>query len=69
MAFEIVRGAEFLSNTCIQLAEYYPAGGLRSRKRLTLLSFLMKMKLGEHPRRFLLRVDRMVKDWNASAGL
>ena len=41
---------------------YYQASGLKERKRLTIDFYMMKMELGEHPRKFLLRVDQIVKE-------
>ena len=36
-------------------------GGLKERQRLTIDFYMMKMEMGEQPRKFLLRVDQMVK--------
>ena len=45
-----------------KLVRYYQARGLKERRRLTIDFYMMKMELGEHPRKFLLRVDQMVKE-------
>ena len=42
--------------------QHYQASGLKERRRLTIDSYLMKMELGEHPQKFLLRVDQIVKE-------
>ena len=42
--------------------QHYRASGLKERRRLTVDFYTMKMELGEHPRKFLLRVDQMVKE-------
>ena len=45
-----------------KLVQHYQASGLKGRRRLTIDFYTMKMELGEHPRKFLLRVDQMVKE-------
>ena len=42
--------------------QHYQASGLKERRRLTIDFYMMKTELGEHPRKFLLRVDQMVKE-------
>ena len=42
--------------------QYYQVSRLKERRRLTIDFYVMTMKLGEHPRKFLLRVDQMVKE-------
>ena len=44
-----------------QVVQHYQANGLKERRRLT-IDFYMKVKLGEHPRKFMLRVDQIVKE-------
>ena len=36
--------------------------GLPGQRTLTIGFYMMKMELGEHPRKFLLRVDQMLKE-------
>ena len=45
-----------------KFVQHYQASGLRERRRLAIHFYMMKMELGEHPRKFLLRVDQMVKE-------
>ena len=45
-----------------KLLQNYQTSGLKQRRRLTIDFYMMKMELGEHPRKFLLRVDQMVKE-------
>ena len=42
--------------------QHYQASGLKERRRLIIDFYVMKMELGEHPRKFLLRVDQLVKE-------
>ena len=53
---------ELASEAWAKLVQHYQASGLKERRRLTIDFYMMKMELGEHPRKFLLRVDRMVKE-------
>ena len=62
VAFEIVQGAESPGKAWSRLVQHYRASGLKERRRLTVDFYTMKMELGEHPRKFLLRVDQMVKE-------
>ena len=50
------------SEAWAKLVQHYQARGLKERRRLTIDFYMMKMELGEHPRKFLLRVDQMVKE-------
>ena len=36
--------------------------GLPGQRTLTIGFYMMKMELGEHPRKFVLRVDQMLKE-------
>ena len=62
VAFDIVNAEESDSKVWAKLVQHYQASGLKERRRLTIEFFMMKMGLGEHPRKFLLRVDQMVKE-------
>ena len=62
VAFEIVDGADSPSEAWRRLVQHYRAKGLTERRRLTVDFYTLKTELGEHPRNFLLRVDRMVKE-------
>ena len=42
--------------------QHYQASRLKERRRLTIDFYMMKMEVGEHPRKFLIRVDQMVKE-------
>ena len=42
--------------------QHYQASGLKEGRRLTIDFYMTKMELGEHSRKFLLRVDQMVKE-------
>ena len=53
---------ESASEAWTKLVQHYQASGLKERRRLTIDFYMMKMKLGEHPRKFLLRVDQMAKE-------
>ena len=53
---------ESASEAWAKLAQHYQASGLKDRRRLNVDLYMMKMELGEHPRKFLLRVDQMVKE-------
>ena len=60
--FDIVNVEESASEAWVKLVQHYKASGLKERRRLTNDFYLMKMKLREHPRKFLLRVDQTVKE-------
>ena len=62
IAFDIVNAAESASEAWAKLVQHYQASGLKDRRRLTIDFYMMKMELGEHPRKFLLRVDQTVKE-------
>ena len=53
---------ESASEAWAKLVQHYHASGLKERRRLTIDSYMRKKELGEHPRKFLLRVDQMVKE-------
>ena len=61
VAFDIVNAEEPASEAWAKLVQHYQASGLKERQRLTVDFYLTKMELGEHPRKFLLCVDQMVK--------
>ena len=61
-AFDIVNAEASASEAWAKLVQHYQASGLKERRRLTIDFYMMKMELGEHPRKFLLRVDQMVKE-------
>ena len=50
------------SEAWAKLVQHYQTSGLKERRRLTIDFYMIKMELGENPRKFLLRVNRMVKD-------
>ena len=51
------------SEAWVKLVQHYQASGLKERRRLTIdFYIMMKIKLGEHPRKFLLHVDQIVKE-------
>ena len=62
VAFEIVQGVDSPSQAWRQLVQHYGASGMKEWRRLALNFYSMKMELGEHPRQFFLRVDRLVKE-------
>ena len=53
---------ESASEAWIKLVQNYQANGFKERQRLTIDLYVVKMELGEHPRKFLLRVDQMAKE-------
>ena len=62
VAFEIVQGADLPSQAWRQLVQHDRASGVKEWRRLVLEVYSMKMELGEHPRRFFLRVDHLAKE-------
>ena len=62
VAFDIVNAEESASEAWAKLVQHYYASGFKERRRLTIDFYIMKMELGQHPRKFLLRVDQMVKE-------
>ena len=62
VAFEIVQGADSPSQAWHQLVHHYRASGVKEWRRSALDVYSMKRELGEHPRQFFLRVDRLVKE-------
>lgn len=67
-AFEIVSGAESPDDAWSQLAQHYLASGLKRRRRLTVASYSMNMKLGELPKEIFPSADAICNP-NASTGL
>lgn len=61
VAVEIVSRSESPSQAWGQLIQHCRAGCLTERIRVTIAFYVTKMEVGEHPRNFPLRVDRMVK--------
>ena len=53
---------ESASEAWAKLVQHYQAGGLKERRSLAIDFYMMNMELGEHPRKFLHRVDQMVKE-------
>ena len=62
VAFDIVNAEESASEAWAKLVQHYRASGLKERRRLTIDFYMTKMELGEHPRKFLLRVYQMVNE-------
>ena len=62
LAFDIVNAEESASEAWAKLVQHYQASGLRERRRLTIDFFMTNMELGEHPQKFLLRLDQMLKE-------
>ena len=62
VTFDIVNAEESASEACTKLVQVYQASGVKERRRITIDFYMMKMELGEHPRKFLLRADQMVKE-------
>ena len=62
VAFDIVNAEGSFSEAWAKLVQHYQASGLKERRRLTTDFYMMKMELGDHPRKFLLHVDQMVKE-------
>ena len=62
VTFDIVNAKESASEPWAKLVQHYQASGLKERRRLAIDFYMMKMELGEHPRKSLLRVDQMVKE-------
>ena len=61
VAFDTLSAEESAREAWAKLVQHYQDSGLKERRRLT-FDFYMKMELGEHPRKFLLCVDQMVKE-------
>ena len=59
---DLVNAEESASEAWAKLVQHYQASGLKKRRRLNIDFYIMNMELGEHPRKFLLRVDQMVKE-------
>ena len=62
VAFDIVNAEESDSEAWAKLVQHCQASGLKESRRLTINLYMTKMELGEHPRKFLLRVHQMVKE-------
>ena len=61
VAFDIVNAEESASEAWTKVIQPCQASGLKERRRLIIDFYMMKMGLGKHPRKFLLRVDQMMK--------
>ena len=57
VAFDIMNAGESASEAWAKLVQHYQTSGLKEHRRLTIDFYMMKMELGEHPWKFLLRVD------------
>ena len=55
VAFDIANAEESASDAWAKLVQHYQASGLNERRRLTIDFYMMKMELGGHPLKFLLR--------------
>ena len=53
---------ESASEAWAKLVQNYQVRGFKERRRLTNDFDIMKIELGKHPWKFLLRVDQMVKE-------
>ena len=53
---------ESASEAWPKLVQHNQASRLKERRHLTIDSYMMKMELGEHPRKFLVRVDQIMKE-------
>ena len=62
VAVDIVNAEESASEAWAKLVQHHLASGLKKRRRLTIDFYMIKMEMGEHPRKFLLRVDQTVKE-------
>ena len=62
VAFDIINAEESASEARVKLVQHYQASGLNECRRLTINFYMTKMELEKHPRKFLLRVDQMVKE-------
>ena len=63
VAFDIIVNAEESANEVLgKLVEHYQASGLKERRCLAIDFCMMKIELGEHQWKFLLRVDQMVEE-------
>ena len=62
VTIDIVNTEESASEAWAKLVPHCQASGLKERRRLTIDFYMMKMELGEHPRKFLLCMDQMVKE-------
>ena len=62
VAFDIVNAEKSATETWAKLVQHCQTSGLKKRRRPTIDFYMMKMELGEHPRKFLFRVDQKVKE-------
>ena len=62
VTFDIANAEESTSEAWAKLVQHYQASGLKERRCLTIDFCMMKIELGEHPRKFLLRADQMVRE-------
>ena len=53
---------ESVSEAWVRLVQHYQASGLEERQSPTFDLYMITMQLGEHPRKFLLCVDQMMKE-------
>ena len=61
-AFDILNAEESASQAWAKLVQHYQASGHKKHRRLTIGFYMTKRELGEHPRKFLLRVDQTAKE-------
>ena len=61
-ARDLVKSAESPGGAWRLLNQYYRARGLKEERRLAEEFNSMKMKIGEHPREFIMRVDSAAKE-------
>ena len=62
VAFDIANAEESASEAWAKLVQHYQASRLKERRRLAIDFYMTKMELGEHPQKFLCRVDQMMKE-------
>lgn len=62
IAFELISGYEYPNGAWGQLVQHYRRSGLKERRRLSIALNSIKMKLGEHPGKLFVLLDRMVKE-------
>lgn len=59
VVFDILSGSESSSRVCVQLVQHHRPSGVEER-RLKIALYRMTMELSGDPRKFLLRVDRVI---------
>ena len=62
VAFDIVNAERSASEAWAKLVQHYQVSGLKERRCLTIDFYMMKMELGKHFRKFLLRVNQKMKE-------